>query len=71
MYIHVYTFSEIYIQVYTFLEMYIHVCTMYMTRTYYSIVRIRHIHCTEVYVQVFARWVGFQMIELQTWLARH
>ncbi len=44
MYIHVYTCLEMYIHVYTCLEMYKHVCILYMTCTYYSIVRTRHIH---------------------------
>ncbi len=41
--------------------MYIHVWSMYKTCMYYSIVHTRLIHASDMYVHVYARWVGFQM----------
>jgi hypothetical protein len=35
---------------------------MYMMRMYYSIVHTHHIHRSDMYIHVYARWVGFQMI---------
>ncbi len=34
---------------------------MYMMCMYYSIVHTRHIHGSDMYIHVYARWVGFQM----------
>jgi hypothetical protein len=34
---------------------------MYMMLMYYSIVHTHHIHCSDMYIHVYARWVGFQM----------
>jgi hypothetical protein len=34
---------------------------MYTMCMYYSIVHTRHIHVSDLYVHVYARWVGFQM----------
>ena len=34
---------------------------MYICRMYCSIVHTRLIHALDMYVQVYARWVGFQM----------
>ncbi len=67
MYIHVHRFSELYIHVYTFHQMYVHVWTMYMMRMYYSIVHTHHIHSSDMYIHVYARWVGFQM-SIGLWL---
>ncbi len=61
MYIHVYKLTEMYIHAYKFPYMYAHVWTMYMTCMYYTIVHIRLIHGSDMYVHVYARWVGFQM----------
>jgi hypothetical protein len=61
MYIHVHRFSELYIHVYTFHQMYVHVWTMCMMRMYYSIVHTHHIHRSDMFIHVYARWVGFQM----------
>ncbi len=42
--------------------MYVHVWSMYKTCMYYSTVHTRLIHTSDMYVHVYARWVGFQMI---------
>ena len=34
---------------------------MYMICMYYSIVHTYHIHRSDMYVYIYARWVGFQM----------
>ncbi len=62
MYIHVYIFSELYVHVYTFHEKYAHVWTMYMMCMYYSIVHTRQIHGSDMYINVYARWLGLQMV---------
>ncbi len=62
MYIHVYKLTEMYIHVYKFPWMYVNVWTMYKTCMYYSIVHTRLIHASDMYVHVYARWVGFQML---------
>ena len=42
-----------------------------MIGMYYSIVNIYHIHCSDKYVHVYARWVGFQMQQqLECWQRR-
>jgi hypothetical protein len=35
---------------------------VYMIGMYYSIVHTYHIHGSDTYVHVYARWVGFQML---------
>ena len=35
-----------------------------MIGMYYSIVHTYHIHCSDTSVNVYARWVGFQMSRL-------
>ncbi len=49
--------------------MYIHVLTMYMTCTYYSIVRTLHIHGsdTPVSIHVYARWVPGRIPDSDDW----
>jgi hypothetical protein len=41
-----------------------------MMRMYYSIVHTHHIHCSDMYIHVYARWVGFQMVCTQYVLVR-
>ncbi len=62
MYIHVYIYSDLYVHVYTFHKHYVHVWTMYMMCIYYSTVHTSHIHGSDMYIHVNARWVGFQML---------
>ncbi len=42
------------------------VWTMYMMRMYYSIVHTHHIHCSDMYIHVYARWVGLQMLDTRS-----
>ena len=54
-------FLKMYVHVHTFSEKYVHVRPVYVIGMYYSIVHRLYVHVWDMYVHVFARWVGFQM----------